>query len=202
MKLTAKSIIGTFLLFSTHITFSQTSPPAREELFKKQESKMVFPLIKGGPMCGVIPVEDITSKPDPNKEVKLIFDFTQSTSTGNQAFKINEGLEEVARVLNLHVAAGVKKEKLKTIIVFHAGSIFSVMNNAFYQQKYQAPNPNLEMLNQLTTAGVEMIICGQSLALREIPHNMVLPQVKIAVAAKTTLSRYHAEGYYGFEIKQ
>jgi intracellular sulfur oxidation DsrE/DsrF family protein len=176
--------------------------PTREERMKKQESNMVFPLVKGSYLSGVIPVEDITSKPDPNKEVKLIFDFTQSTSTGNQANKINEGLEEVARILNLHIAAGVKKEKLKAVIVFHAGSILSVMKNDFYQQKYKATNPNMDMLGQLSAAGVDLVICGQSLALREIPHPMVLPQVKIAYAAKTTLSKYLGEGYVEFPIKE
>lgn len=198
-----KSAFSSILFFvcCSNIALSQATPPTREELFKKQESKMIFPLIKGGAMCGVIPVEDITSKPDPNKEVKLIFDFTQSTSSGNQANKINEGLEEVARVLNLHIAAGVKKEKLKAVIVFHSGSILSVMKNEFYQQKYKATNPNLDILGQLTAAGVNMVICGQSLALRDIPHPMVLPEVKIAYAAKTTLSKYLGEGYVEFPVK-
>lgn len=183
------------------ISAQTTQPsPTREERLKKQESKMVFPLVKGSFLSGVIPVEDITSKPDPAKQVKLIFDFTQSTSTGKQATKINEGLEEVARILNLHIASGVKKEKLKAVIIFHSGSILSVLSNEFYQQKYQSNNPNLDMLGQLNAAGVEMIICGQSLALREIEHRLLLPQVKIALAAKTTLTKYHGEGYFEFPI--
>jgi intracellular sulfur oxidation DsrE/DsrF family protein len=190
-----------FSTFLTQIGFSQTKAPTREERFKKLESKMIFPLIKGGAMCGVIPVENITSKPDPNKEIKLIFDFTQSTSEGNQAKKINEGLEEVARILNLHIAAGVKKEKLNSVIVFHSGAIFSILTNGYYQQKYQTDNPNLDILNQLSAAGVQMVICGQSLALREMPHNQIIPGAKVAISAKTTLSKFAADGYYTFSIK-
>jgi len=189
------------MLVTANLPLLAQTSPTRAELLKKQESKLIYPLIKGGVSCGVVPVENATSKPDPNKEVKLIFDFTQATSSGNQAKNINEGLEEVARILNLHIAAGVKKEKLKAVIVFHAGSIMSVMNNEFYQQKFQATNPNLDILGQLSVAGVELIICGQSLALREIPHPNVLPQVKIAYAAKTTLSKYQGDGYVAFAIK-
>lgn len=75
------------------------------------------------------------------------------------------------------------------------------MTNEFYQQKFQATNPNLDILGQLSLAGVELVICGQSLALREIPHPNVLPQVKIAYAAKTTLSKYQGDGYVEFPIK-
>jgi intracellular sulfur oxidation DsrE/DsrF family protein len=194
-------ILILFTTLFTQISFSQTTAPTREERFKKLESKMIFPLIKGGSMCGVIPVEGINSKPDPDKEIKLIFDFTQSTSKDNQAKKINEGLEEVARILNLHIAAGVKKEKLKPVIVFHSGSILSILNNEYYQQTYKSDNPNMNILNQLSSTGVEMVICGQSLALRDVPHIMLLPEVKIALAAKTTLTKYKSEGYIEFIIK-
>ncbi len=198
--LTGLILITSSTLF-TFISFSQSTTPTREERFKKLESKMIFPLIKGSTMCGVIPVEHITSKPDPNKEIKIMFDFTQTTSKDNQAKKINEGLEEVARVLNLHIAAGLKKEKLKVVIVFHSGSILSVLTNEYYQQTYKSDNPNIDMLNQLTAAGVEMVICGQSLALRDISHNQLMPEVLVAISAKTTLSKYAADGYFNYSIK-
>ena len=203
MKSTIQSriilIVCTTLL--THISICQTASLTREERFKKLESKMIFPLIKGGYMCGVIPVDNITSKPGTHIDIKLIFDFTQTTSKDNQAKKINEGLEEVARILNLHIASGVKKTKLKSVIIFHSGSIISILNNEFYQQNYKSNNPNVDMLKQLSSAGVEMVICGQSLALRNVPHSMLLPDVKIALAAKTTLSKYQSQGYIAFEIK-
>ncbi len=190
-----------FFTIVANLCLNAQTAANREEIFKKMESKMVFPLIKGGAMCGVLPVENLDIKSDPDKEVKLMFDFTQSTSTGNQAVKINEGLEEVARILNLHVLAGTKKEKLKAVIVFHSGAIFSVFTDAYYREKYQGSNPNLDLLTQLSAAGVQMVVCGQSLALREIPRADILPFIQVAVAAKTTLSKYHAQGFYEFIIK-
>lgn len=153
-------------------------------------------------MSGIIPVENITNSLDPKKDVKLIFDFTQSTSAGNQANKVNEGLEEVGRVLNLHIAAGVKKEKLRVVIIFHSGSILSILSDEYYQKTYQSNNPNQDIIHQLSTAGVQMVICGQSLALRNISHKEVIPIVQVAMSAKTTLSKYGAAGYYYFSIKQ
>jgi intracellular sulfur oxidation DsrE/DsrF family protein len=204
-KLTAWYVIPAIIsgfLFVTDAPAQNVQPaPTRDERLKKQESKMVFPFVKGSYLSGVIPVENPSLKADPNKTVKLIFEFTQATSAGKQATGVNEGLEELARILNLHILSGVKKEKLKAAVVFHAGAIMSVLSDNYYQQNYQKANPNLNLLNQLVAAGVDLYICGQSLVLREIPSSMVLPEVKVAVSAKTTLSHFAAEGYYEFLIK-
>jgi intracellular sulfur oxidation DsrE/DsrF family protein len=199
-RLTVLLLWGMANTISTTAQTTNTSP-TRDERLKKQESKMVFPFVKGSYLSGVIPVENAALWENPNKTVKLMFDFTQATAAGMQATKVNEGLEEVARILNLHVVSGVKKENVKAMVVFHAGSIMSVLTDNYYQEKFQCANPNLELLNQLQAAGVELYICGQSLALREIPASTVLPQVKITVAAKTTITHYDALGYFGFEIK-
>jgi intracellular sulfur oxidation DsrE/DsrF family protein len=130
-----------------------------------------------------------------------MFDFTQATSSGNQATKVNEGLTEVARVINLHAAAGTPKEKIKVVIAFHAASIATVMNHAFYQKQYQTNNPNEALLNQLNDLGCNLVICGQSLQLRDIPATNLLSFIKVGLAAKTTLTKYHQQGYFLFEIK-
>lgn len=192
-----------FLLSCQLPLFGQTKPaPTREEIFAKQESKMIYPLIKSGPLSGVLPVEYVTNSPKPNKTVKLIFDFTQSTSSGHQADKVNEGFEEVARILNLHIASGTKKDKLKAIIVLHSGSILSVFNNEFYRQKFKTDNPNLNIIHQLTKAGVMFVVCGQSLALRDFSHELLLPEAGLAFSARSTLTKYAAQGYYTFQIKE
>jgi intracellular sulfur oxidation DsrE/DsrF family protein len=196
------------LLFSSLLvlsTLATAQNPAntqnRDERFKKLEGKMIFPVLNAGYLSGVLPVDNIAEKPDPNTEVKLMFDFTQATSSGNQAQKVNEGLSEVVRVLNLHAAAGIPKDKIKAIIVFHAASITTVMNDAFYQKQYQLNNPNAALLKELNDFGCNLVICGQSLQLREVPTTNLLPFIKVAVAAKTTLSKYHQQGYFLFEIK-
>jgi intracellular sulfur oxidation DsrE/DsrF family protein len=196
-------IIPALIFVLTTIAFAQnpTNAQIREERFKKLESKMIFPVINAGYLSGVLPMDQISERVDPNAEVKLMFDFTQATSTGNQATKVNEGLAEVARVINLHAAAGTPKEKIKAVVVFHAASIATVMNDAFYQKQYQTNNPNAALLNQLNGLGCNLVICGQSLQLRDIPATNLLPFMKVAIAAKTTLTKYHKQGYFPFEIK-
>ena len=177
-----------------------TTLQIREERFKKQETKMVYPMFNAGVLSGVFPVENATYKPDPSKEVKLMFDFSQATSPGNQATKLNEGLAEVARVLNLHVAAGTPKEKIKAIVVFHAGSISTLLNDSFHQKLFQQPNPNESLLRQLNAAGISLIVCGQSLQLRDQPASNLLPFIQVAFSAKTTFTQYLGKGYNAYAI--
>ncbi len=178
-----------------------TSPSVREAKFMQAAAKMVYPLINAGPMSGVLPVAGVTSKPDTKTEARLIFDFTQSTPAAGQAEQINPGLLEVARVLNLHAAAGYPPEKIKSVIIFHSGSILSLMNQPYYQSNYQKANPNQDLLEQLRKAGATLVVCGQSLALRDFSNTQLLQGIEVAVSAKTTLTKYHQAGYQTFEIK-
>ncbi len=183
-----------------YVNAQKTPAQIREERFNALADKMIYPLIKGSPLTGVLPVAGIQNQPDISKEVKLVFDFTQATTEGKQATKVNEGIEEVARILNLHAAAGIPKEKIKAVVVFHAASIVSVMNDTYYQQNFKTGNPNQPMLQQLLALGAQLVICGQSLQLRNMPATALLPGLQVALAAKTTLTKYEGEGYSRFEI--
>ncbi|MGB4961030.1 MAG: DsrE family protein, partial [Saprospiraceae bacterium] len=174
--------------------------PTKEERYAKMQNKLVYPLIKGSYMTGVMPILFANDHPSSKKKIKLIFDFTQSTANKAQGTHVNEGLEEVARILNLHVAAGYKKENIKTVIVFHSGSIISILNDSYYASKYQSDNPNKEMLGLLSGVGASFVVCGQSASLREIGPSEFLPEIKFAVSARTTLTKYQDEGYILFAI--
>ncbi len=168
----------------------------KEERFAKLEPKMIFPLIKGSKMTGVVPVDFATNVPEPTSEMKLIFDFTQATANNAQANHVNEGLEEVARILNLHIASGIQKEKLKAVVVFHSGSILSLMKNEYYLTNYNSNNPNHEILQKMANVGVQLIVCGQSIQFRELDPKEFMSEIQFALSAKTTLSKYHQEGYF------
>lgn len=172
----------------------------KEERFARMEHKMIFPLIRGSKMTGVLPVEFITHKTDPDAEIRLVFDFTQVTANNAQATHVNEGLEEVVRILHLHLATGIKKEKIYPVIVFHAGAVQSILNNDFYQRQYNTPNPNADMIQQLSVSGVQLVVCGQSVLLRELTPDDFLPEIQFALSAKTTLSYYQSKGYVLFNI--
>lgn len=69
-----------------------------------------YPFIKGSKWSGVIPVSDPAEIPDPMHDYKLLFELTDK-NPDSLAKEINRGLDEVARVLNLHVASGIPPKK-------------------------------------------------------------------------------------------
>ena len=79
--------------------------------WEKLKASLLFPVVNGGDFSGVIPVAEPTEIPDPKMEYKLLFELTannpDSTSKAN-----NNGLVEVARILNLHVASGIPITKI------------------------------------------------------------------------------------------
>lgn len=197
-------IVSAFLSVSLNAQEFKTEskPISREERFAKLEPKMIFPLIKGSKMTGVIPVDFITNVLSPETKMKLVFDFTQNTANGAQSSHVNEGLEEVIRILNLHIAAGLKEGNLKAVVVFHSASLLSIMDDAYYQKTYGNKNPNTELLNQLISHGIELVVCGQSMLLRDFSPGDFLPGMQFALSARTTLSKYQNEGYILFPINE
>lgn len=194
--------IVVFALLSVSIVAQDSKPISKEDRFAKLESKMIFPMIKGSKMTGVVPVDFINNVLSPETNMKIIFDFTQSTANNAQGSIVNEGLEEVARILNLHLAAGLKRDNLKTVVVFHSASLLSILHDEYYQNKYGNNNPNKDILNQLMKNGIDLVVCGQSIMLRELSPGDILPGIQFALSAKTTLSKYQNIGYILFDINE
>jgi intracellular sulfur oxidation DsrE/DsrF family protein len=188
------------LLFSTTNLVAQAKTEgviqkSKEERFKRKSAEMIFPLIHGSYMTGVIPVPGATNKPKSSQVIKLVFDFTHGQNFENSNGSVNAGLEEVARSLNLHIAAGIKKENLEPIVVFHSSSILSILNDGYFQKTYGTNNPNSGLLKQLSDVGTELIVCGQRMALRDLPLSDLLKIIQPAVSAKTSLTKYQSMGY-------
>ena len=62
------------------------------------------------------------------------------------------------------------------------------MTNEAYQAKHEMDNPNIKLIDQLSKAGVEFMICSQLLG--DIEKADLLPNVKLTLTAQTVLSEY------------
>ena len=167
---------------------------AEIEKWSKIEAKAIFPVIKGSKNSGVIPVKDPTEIPDPNIDYKLLFEVTMN-NPDSIANEINGGLDEVARVINLHYASGVPLKRIIPVIVVHAGAVNAIKNNVAYQKKYKMDNPNLKLIDDLKKLGAKFIVCGQAMAFTQTEKEDLLPDIKISLTAQTVLSHYQLKGY-------
>lgn len=171
-----KAALFSAALFLSQFTFAQTASQ--------------FPLVKG--FGGIYEVPEATERPDPSLDYKIIVDMTTGPEDPKQ---ISRWVDNVARLMNLHGLAGVKKDQMHVKVVIHGGAIFTTLNNSEYNSRYQVDNPNLPVYEALKGAGVEVFVCGQTLRARSLTKDNILPGIEVAHSALTTITTYVPQGY-------
>ena len=149
---------------------------------------LIYPLVPGH--GGVVPLPRAAEQP--RKGAKAVFDITADAKPG----EVNKGLEQVARLLNLYGAAGLKAGDVKIAAVFHGEADKAVLSDAAYFARFKvAANPNLPLIRDLKKAGVEVFVCGQSLHELGFKAEEVAEQVPVADSAMLVLVNKQADGY-------
>jgi intracellular sulfur oxidation DsrE/DsrF family protein len=152
------------------------------------ETGLIYPLIAGH--GGVVPLP--LAAEQPKKGAKAVFDITADAKPG----EVNKGLEQVARLLNLYGAAGLKAGDVKIAAVCHGAADKAVLNDAAYFARFKvAANPNLPLIRDLKKAGVEVFVCGQSLHDLGFKAEEVAEEVPVADSAMLVLVNKQADGY-------
>jgi len=161
-----------------------------------------YPLIKNSEWSLALPVSGVTERIDPAMKYKLLFAMEVWGRDSASKTKINEGLAEIGRIINLHIAAGVPKENLELAIVIHGAPMNVYLKNEVYQKKFKTNNPNLDILKQFIDIKTNLIACGQAEIYLNMPASDMTPEVKTAYSAKVALSTYQLKGYVLFNIEE
>src|SRR6267378_7540835 len=149
---------------------------------------LVYPLVPGH--GGVVRLPRAAEQP--RKGAKAVFDITADAKPG----EVNKGLEQVARLLNLYGAAGLKAGDVKIAAVCHGAADKAVLSDAAYLARFKlTANPNLPLIRDLKKAGVEVFVCGQSLHDLGFKTEEVAPYVPVADAAMLVLINKQTGGY-------
>ncbi len=150
----------------------------------------INPIIKS--YGGIFDIPYAEEKPDTNMVYNIVIEVERESDRPDS---INWALNNVARLMNIHVMAGVKPENLHVIIAIHGGATYTIMNDEAYKAKYKVKNPNLKLIDELDRAGVKMVVCGQSLVNRKVDRMKMAPSIKVASSMLTTLTTYQLKGY-------
>ena len=192
-----KIIAFVFVLASFHSLHAQN----RAAILKANEAKLVFPLYKGAVEMGVMPVDNV-SFPFAHKGVaKIAFDVSAATPDSARG-SFNSGLLEAMRILNLHAAAGVPKDKMDVVVVFHGPGAMSFLNDEIYNQRFKMKNPNLVLIKQLQDNGVKFVVCGQTAAFRNFTEASYAPGTLKAYSARTAISDLTQRGYAVYTLSE
>ncbi len=131
-------------------------------------------------------------KPDPAKDYKIVIDLKTDQSNPKQ---INYGLNNVARMLNLHGVGGVPLQNLYVSVAIHGGATNVVLSDAAYKGRYGVINPNRELIKQLKEAGVNLYVCGQSLKARGYDFGETDTNIEIGLSMLTIVTERLMDGY-------
>jgi len=100
-----KSLLVAFLILMSSSVFSQTR---------------IYPLIKN--YGGIFDIPYAEEKPDPSLDYNIVVEVERAIDSPDS---LNWALNNVARLLNVHVMAGVKPEKLHVVLAIHGGAALS-----------------------------------------------------------------------------
>nr|CBX31756.1 hypothetical protein N47_N25810 [uncultured Desulfobacterium sp.] len=76
-----------------------------------------YPVIKGYGPVHLLP--DAAVQPDKSIDYKILFDITKAA---DNKVKINQGLDHIARLINVFASAGMMPNKMKLVAVIHGAS--------------------------------------------------------------------------------
>ncbi len=148
------------------------------------------PIIRGFGAVYDVPSADFKVSPD--QPFKVVFSVSE---TGESPSAVNRGIDNAARFLNMHAAAGVPRERMKLVVVIHGPAGKDALTNDGYRQRFGVDNPNLPLVAQLREAGVEFYMCGQTAAKRNLQRAQLTPEVKMALSAATVIATLVPQGY-------
>ncbi len=185
------------LFISVNELFAQRPP-----LTPAQDSARIYPLIKSSRDCGVFPVEGVDFTIDTRAKYKVLLDVTVWSSDSSASKKMNPGLTEIGRQLNLHIYAGVPLKNINMVAAVHGPALRSLLNNEAYRRVFKTDNPNIALIKELKNAGITLIACGQALFRQKFSKKDLLPDVQLSLSAKTTSSYFQSKGYAVFLVNE
>lgn len=137
-------------------------------------------------------IENPDFKTDTIATFKMVFDIAKAPEDPSV---VNPYINTLARFLNMHEKAGVPMENIHLRTAIHGQAAYGMLANEFYKEKFGVDNPNIELLEALNAAGVELILCGQTAGSRGISSARRLEIVDVALSAMTILSQSQQTGY-------
>ncbi|MFY7908709.1 MAG: hypothetical protein ACOVO2_04100, partial [Emticicia sp.] len=92
--------------------------------------KKIYPLIKSG--GGMFEVPEATPIADKKMKYKLIVDLSKASDKPDS---VNASLDKLARLVNAHIEAGVPKENIDVVGVFHFLGTPVILEDEAYKKK-------------------------------------------------------------------
>ena len=127
-----------------------------------------------------------------DKEYKVIFDIYKNFSKEDE---VNPQLNTIIAYLETSTKQGVVKENMKVAVIFHGTATKNVLTNTAYRKLFDIDNPNIELIEKLKDADVELYVDRKSYFGNVYELKDKSPAIKMSYSALVTLTEYKNEGY-------
>lgn len=186
-RATCTLIVAACIASSTMAPTASTAAPAAEP---SPPGLWVYPVIRG--YGGVRPRPDLPSNLSPGTDYRIIVDVVHDNSDHAQVIG---SLTRLARLVNLMAYAGIPRDHVHIAAVIEDMAGYSVLTNEAYRKQFNVDNPNLTLLHELKSSGVELMVCAQALAEHRWRDSDVSPDVTVTLSALTDFVIYGQRGY-------
>lgn len=129
---------------------------------------------------------------DKSLELKVVWDVTEAPAAPSD---VVPGFSRPANFFMLAEAEGVPRARVHLALLVHGSATPGLLANDHYKAAKGVDNPNIALLKAMSDAGVQIIVCGQSLVRQKIAREQLLPFVKVSTSATIARAVLHAQGY-------
>ncbi|MDQ8165521.1 MAG: DsrE family protein [Gemmatimonadota bacterium] len=144
---------------------------------------------KGG---GHFPVPNATFTVPAGVTYKMAWDIAVGSAKPGDA---NAAYDVPARFVNQAAVMGMARSATELAVVIHGSAGEEVLTNDEYRARKGVDNPNIALLEEMSKAGVKIIICGQTVGSRKMPRDKILPFVLVAPSATWTHAVLQQQGF-------
>lgn len=155
-----------------------------------QQRTRTGPIIESAGAVFSVPSPDFETRV--GQDYKVAFEIAGAASSPD---RLNPSINTVARYLNMHAQAGVPRDRIHAAIVVHGPAGWELLDDEAYAERNGTKNPNTQLIRELITAGVPVILCGQTAASRGIPAERLQDGVQVALSAMTAFLVLQEDGY-------
>ena len=148
------------------------------------------PVIQGGGKHA--PVPNATFEVPRGLTYKVVWNIDVGSPKPGE---LNDHFNVPARFVNQGAVLGLPRESVEVAVVVHGTAGEELLDNEEYRTRKGVDNPNIALLEEMSRAGVRIILCGQTAANRKMPREHVLPFVKVAPSAAWAFATLTRQGY-------
>ena len=152
--------------------------------------ELLYPVITG--YAGVARVSVDTTVIDSTATQRVVAELVSPAIKPDAP---HQYLVMVARWVNLFAVSGVPRNRVDIVVVIHGEAAYALLNNEAHRARYGFDNPNTELIQKVSAAGVKLLFCGQTLAIRQIAKESIAPQCKVILSMATAVIPLQLRGY-------